>query len=413
MLLSGYSITILRIITRLNIGGPAIQAISLSEELSSGEFKSVLIAGQVGSNEEDMSYLASEKGIEPILIKELGREISFFDDIKAILSLRSLIIKFKPDIVHTHTAKAGALGRLATISVNLFCRKRKKIRIVHTFHGHVFHSYFNKYKTWIFILVEKFLGRFTDRIIVISTSQKEDICYRFGIVDEKKTKIIPLGFNLSIFKKDEEERINIRKKFLKEIELDSFVVGIVGRLTGVKNHSLLLQALYILKNQKRIRKLICMIVGDGELKEDLKSEVAELGLDELVVFTGWQKDMAIIYKAFDAVILTSKNEGTPVAIIEAMASGIPAAATDVGGVRDLFGKIEEKTEQGFSIGENGILMESDNLEAVAGAVLYLINEKEMVESMARKAQNYVRKNYSFERLSDDIKSLYRELTYNK
>jgi glycosyltransferase involved in cell wall biosynthesis len=399
---------ILRIIARLNVGGPSIQAITLTNDLSSNGFKSVLVTGQVGSDEEDMEYLAREKGVNPIKVPELGREISIINDIKAFFAIRRIIRDFKPQIVHTHTAKAGTLGRIAAVSVNL-TSVRSRIKIVHTFHGHVFHSYFKSYKTKIFMFIEKVLARFTHKIIVISNLQKIDICNRFKIANEKKVRVIPLGFDLTNFGKNRKTAKIIRSKYLGEISEKKYLVGIIGRLAPIKNHSLLIKAFKVLKDRKKDHLFQCIFVGDGELREKLMNEVLELNVNDLIVFAGWQKDVAAFYNAFDAVILTSKNEGTPVTLIEAMASGLPVAATDVGGVRDLLGSVENETDEGFTISQNGILIRPEDEEAVANALMFLLNEKEKSQRMASNAKGHVKKNYSFERLSNDIKLLYREL----
>ncbi|MFC1883601.1 glycosyltransferase family 4 protein [Thermodesulfobacteriota bacterium] len=401
-------IRILRIIARLNVGGPSIQAITLAKDLSSDGYKSLLVTGKVGTNEEDMGYLAREKDVKPITIVELGREISLLNDIRAFLVLRRIVRKFKPHIVHTHTAKAGTVGRLAAVSVNLTSFRSRRIKIVHTFHGHVFHSYFKSYKTFIFVLIERVLAKFTSRIIVISNLQKIDICSRFKIAADKKVNIIPLGFDLSKFGKDKKTRKIVRAKYLNSNSKNKFLVGIVGRLTDVKNHSLLIRAFKVLKDRK-VDYFKCILVGDGELKESLMSEVLKLGLKDSFIFVGWQKDMPSLYQAFDVVVTTSRNEGTPVTLIEAMASGIPVAATDVGGVRDLFGSLEGESDQGFSLAQNGILIRPGDAEAVANALMFLFNEKERAERMAERARDFIQKNYSFDRLSYDIRSLYREL----
>ena len=183
-------VRILRLIARLNIGGPAIQAILLSSELPRDQYQTLLVCGSLGPGEGDMTYLALDKGIHRFNIKELGRNISLLDDLKSLFIIRKIIKRFKPDILHTHTAKAGTLGRLAVLSLRASIFTSKKIKVFHTFHGHTFHSYFNALKTFIFIQVERFLARFTDRIIVVSNQQKEDICSTFRIADEKKVQII-------------------------------------------------------------------------------------------------------------------------------------------------------------------------------------------------------------------------------
>ena len=194
-------IRILRVIARLNIGGPAIQAITLSGELSRDQYQTLLVCGSLSPGEGDMTYLARDKGVHRFIIKELGRNISLLDDLKSFFIIRKIIKRFKPDILHTHTAKAGTLGRLAALSLRAPVIKSRKIRVFHTFHGHTFHSYFNRLKTFIFILVERFLGLFSDRIIVVSEQQKKDICDIYKIAPEKKVQVIRLGFDLSAYEK--------------------------------------------------------------------------------------------------------------------------------------------------------------------------------------------------------------------
>ena len=232
-------IRILRIIARLNVGGPAIQAVSLTSELSPDRYQTLLVCGQVSPGEGDMDYLAKEKGVKPVVIPELGKEISIFDDLRCFFALRKIIKRFSPDIIHTHTAKAGTLGRLAALSINATARSGSKISIVHTFHGHIFHSYFSKLKTLVFIQIERLLARCTDRIITISPMQKRDICNKFRIAGKEKVKVIRLGFDLSGFRDCDRNGGGLREKYFLNGAPDKFLVGTIGRLARVKNHSLL------------------------------------------------------------------------------------------------------------------------------------------------------------------------------
>jgi len=405
------SIRVLRIIARLNVGGPAIQAISLSSELSSEGYQTMLVCGNVDSYEGDMAYLAKDRGVKPFVIPELGREISLVNDLLSFLALLKIIKRFKPHIIHTHTAKAGTLGRLAAITMNMVSPSSKRIRIVHTFHGHAFHSYFNTTKVSIFILIERLLAKFTDRIVVISALQKYDICHGFRIAKALRVRVIPLGFDLSRFRDCEKYRETVRGEYLSKEFPDTFLVGIIGRLTEVKNHSLLLRAVKYLKNHGgRLGRFRFLIVGDGELKSKLQNEAIKLGVRDAIVFTGWRRELAPIYGTLDAIVLTSRNEGTPVAVIEAMAGGRPVVATDVGGVRDLFKGVGELTSHGFLLTENGILVPPENEEVLANAFLFLLENKEMFSQMARNSTNFVYKKYSLQRLLDDIMVLYDELT---
>jgi len=284
-----------------------------------------------------------------------------------------------------------------------------KIRLVHTFHGHIFYGYFNRFKTLTFIWFERFLARFTDRIIVVSQLQKIDICRKYGIAEEGRVRIVPLGFDLSGFKKCNRERKIMREKYLSQRFQKTFLVGIIGRLNKVKNHAMLLETMRHLKDLGKIGLFQFLIVGDGELREKILSKANELGVSNSVVFGGWQKDMAPIYSALNAVVLTSKNEGTPVTLIEAMAAKRAVVATEVGGVPDLLGPVKLTTPQGFYIAERGILVPPDNSKALAHALLFLYKKEDTLVEMTRRAQNFVCEQFSIKRLLGDIKSLYGEL----
>jgi glycosyltransferase involved in cell wall biosynthesis len=391
-------IRILRIIARLNIGGPAIQAITLSELFSKGRFRTRLVCGQVSAHEGDMSYLASSRQVDPVVLPSLGREISLLDDVKTFWQLRKIIGEFNPHIIHTHTAKAGTLGRLAGISLNAQRLFGRKIRLVHTFHGHVFHSYFSARKTAAFVKIERFLARFTDRIIVISPSQERDIRDTYRVAQPALVQVVPLGFDLSGFER-------LRPPVFQEV----FSVGIVGRLTPVKNHRMLFEVVKLLKERRMDHVFKFFVVGDGELKEDLIREVTELGIERSVRFTGWQKEMPEVYGQLDAVVLSSLNEGTPVSLIEAMASARPVIATDVGGVRDLMGEIDRETGEGYKLARHGILLPSGDTKAMAEALLFAVRERTVTTGMAERARKHVLEKYSLERLVRDMAGLYEGL----
>jgi glycosyltransferase involved in cell wall biosynthesis len=399
-------IRILRLIARLNIGGPAIQAITLSSELPRNQYQTLLVCGTLGSGEGDMTYLALDKGVHRFNIKELGRKISLLDDLKSLFIIRKIIKRFKPDILHTHTAKAGTLGRLAVLSLRASIFTSKRIKVFHTFHGHTFHSYFNALKTFVFIQVERFLARFTDRIIVVSNQQKKDICSTFRIADEKKVQIIRLGFDLSAYGKIAPNRRTYQHDGGTCINSEPFRVGMVGRLAAVKNHFLLLEAINYLRAWGKIDRFRFIIVGDGELKTELVAEANKLNVSEAITFYGWRKNMAAVYTQLDAVVLTSKNEGTPVAIIEAMAASRPVVATAVGGVPDLIGSVRDKQGNGFQIGERGLMLPSENAEALARALLFVMEKRNELKQTIRRAKAFVLANYSQQRLLNDIKKLY-------
>ncbi|CAB1084231.1 hypothetical protein JY97_08035 [Alkalispirochaeta odontotermitis] len=400
---------ILRLIARLNIGGPAIQAIDLSSALSGKHYETLLVCGSLSPGEGDMSYLALEKNVEPLVIKQLGRDISLLDDLKSFFTIRKVIKRFRPDIIHTHTAKAGTIGRLAALSLRIPFAPAKKVRLVHTFHGHTFHSYFSPLKSFLFIKVENILGRFTDIIIVISKQQKKDICSIYRVAAGEKVKTIPLGFNLAGFGEIKPAPNKIVETDPDDQDSRPLRIGIIGRLTEVKNHFLLLDIMICLRLSGKIDRFKFFIVGDGELKKKLVAKASELGLLDAIVFKGWQKDMPSVYAQLDAVVLTSNNEGTPVAIIEAMAASRPVIAAAVGGVTDLLGRVRENNAAGFQIAERGMMARAGDAKALARALLYAAENRDTMLPIIQKAKEYVLTNYGQNRLIKDIKTLYSEL----
>jgi len=403
------TVKILRLIARLNIGGPAIQAVDLSKEFSGNSYQTKLVCGSLSPGEGDMTYLAAEKKVEPWVIKEFGRDISLWEDLKSFFIIRKIIKDFQPDILHTHTAKAGTIGRLAALSLRLPFGLSQKVRLVHTFHGHTFHSYFSPLKNFLFIQVEKMLGRFTDTIIVISEQQKIDICKTYRIAHKKRTRIIPLGFDLSEFAQLDRVHKKSNQKKEQGSHPEPLKIGTIGRFTAVKNHFMLLDAINSLKLSGKIDEFKFLIVGDGELKKGFVEKAGELNLMPSLELRSWQTDMPSVYAGLDAIALTSKNEGTPVALIEAMASSRPVVATAVGGVADLLGPIKEKKAEGFLIAERGLMVQTGDANAMAQAFLYLSENPAALQPMIQKAREFVLTNYDRKRLISDIKILYGEL----
>ncbi len=380
---------ILRIIARLNVGGPAIHAILLTQALNNERFESILVTGQVGRAEKDMVYLAKEKGVSPVIIPELGRQISPIKDVLALWKIFMLMKREKPDIVHTHTAKAGALGRVAAVLAGVPVR-------IHTFHGHIFESYFNKFYIVLFLLIERILALFTKFIVVVSQAQKKEIGERYKITGPGKIKVIPLGLEL-------EKLFPINAcagKLRKELGLgeDVIVVGIVGRLVPVKNHKMFLDAANLLPGLLEDKfKIKYLIVGDGEERASLEEYAKKLGLGNDAIFCGWREDMAGIYSDLDIVGLTSFNEGTPVALIEALAAGRPVIATDVGGVADV-----------VKDGTNGYLVASGDARAFALRLADLVKDTGKRSEFGLNGRRMVREIFSKERLVRDIAGLYED-----
>lgn len=377
---------VLRIIARLNVGGPAIHTILLTSELNGTRFDSLLVTGQVGIGEKDMSYLAREKEIRPILIPELCRQINPVKDLIAFCKIFGIIRRERPDIVHTHTAKAGTLGRIAATFAGVPIK-------MHTFHGHIFENYFNGFYRGLFLFIERWLARFTDYIIVVSDAQKEEISCRYNITKPDKIKVIQLGLELEDFLSVESRSDKIRKEFA--IGADTILVGIVGRLVPIKNHKMFLEAAGRLRTLAGGAKIKYLVIGGGEERDALIDRARELGLENEVVFCGWRQDMPQVYSEIDIVALTSLNEGTPVSIIEALAAKRAVVATDVGGVRDV-----------VRHGVNGYLVASGDAEGFARRLAELVRDERKRADFGTRGRDDVREKYSKERLVKDISDLY-------
>jgi len=378
-------IKVLRIITRMNVGGPARQAALLSSELGKKDFDCVLLTGSLSESEGDMSYIAAENGIKPIVIPDIGREMSFLNDISAFFKIYNIIRKERPQIVHTHTAKAGSIGRLVAKMCGVPV-------IIHTFHGHVFHSYFSPLKTNFFLTIERLLASLTDKIVTISEKQKDEIKQYLRLRTDSKLALIPLGFDLHKFLTDKDESALQREL---NISKDALVIGIVGRLTAIKDHATFLKAAKEIKARNTGKVIKFVIVGGGELKDSLMKLTADLGLKDDVIFTDWRRDIDALYRVMDIAALTSLNEGTPVSVIEALASARPVVVMDVGGVRDI---VED--------GKSGFIVPSGDIRAFTEAVTVLINDKDKREKFGIYGREYICRKHSKERLINSIMDLY-------
>jgi GT2 family glycosyltransferase len=400
-------IKVLRMIARLNIGGPAIHVSLLSKGLNKEKFDSTLVTGIISPQEGDMSYLLESQGIRTIVIPELQREISFKMDLKTIAKIFRSLIKENPDIVHTHTAKAGTSARLAALAYNAI--KGKKLRVVHTFHGHIFEGYFSKAKSMFFVWIERLLGRMSDAIVAISPTQKKDLAEKYRIAPADKIKTIELGFDLEPFLKSAGLKGRFRKS--RGIGNEAIVIGIIGRLVPIKNHDMFLKAAKRVIEQRPERYIKFVIVGDGELRQELESKCKNYGLTDHVEFCGWVRDVAMVYADLDILALTSINEGTPVSIIEAMASSVPVIATDVGGVRDLLGIPYHLVDStGFMPCERGILCRNKDFAGFAKGLSHLIDLKSKDgEDQVIRARAFVCERFDQDRLLQDVEALYDEV----
>ena len=431
-------IKVLRIIARLNIGGPAINTILLSRYMGSLGYETLLVAGQVGSDEGDMSYMAEAEGIKPVILAKLGRRLKPLNDLLALFTILRIIFNFRPHIVHTHTAKAGAVGRAGAAVYNGVQSFKFKVqswvhsfsrgtfnntqvsiindrcKVVHTFHGHVLSGYFSPLKSKFFQLIEKMLAKFTDAIVVVSEAQRTELFGKYGIGKPGQYRVIPLGLNLGRFSQATQEKGGLRSDLGFSRNGES-LVAIVGRLTAIKNHSLFLESVSALMKENSGTRARFLIVGDGDLREDLEKMTAELALKDRVVFTGWMKDLRALYADLDVLAVTSNNEGTPVAVIEAMAAGVPIIATDVGGVRELIserGTQNVELEEGeFEVCERGILVKKGNVEGFAKGLHYLLENPKVRKEIGARGRKYALAHHTKEKLMSNMDMLYRSLLF--
>ena len=419
-------IKVLRIIARLNIGGPAIHTVLLTAGLDKDRFESVLVCGAVGPGEGDMAYYARERGARPIYVPELRRELNPLNDLIAFVKICRIIKAEKPDIIHTHTAKAGALGRVAGVVYNCWRRllrpacggtRNDIAKLIHTFHGHVFEGYFGGLFTRIFIVIERVLACFTTKIVTVSEEVRKELI-SLGVAKADKIAVVPLGFELEKFlmvpgcgQGGDCFVANAPRNDNVVVGGDSQVrIGIVGRLAPVKNHRLFLEAIrdcFGLR-PRNDDSLKFKIIGDGELRGELEEYARELKIEPWVEFTGWQRDLPAVYSDLDVVCLTSLNEGTPVSLIEAMACARVVVATEVGGVPDLLGE-QREIKDGFVIRERGVSVKPIDRGGFARAVTFVLENEETRKNLSNAAREYVKTVFSKERLIRDMEDLYLEV----
>ncbi|MCS6777274.1 MAG: glycosyltransferase family 4 protein [Chloroherpetonaceae bacterium] len=376
----------MRIIGRLNIGGPAIHVVLLTDLLDRSKYQTTLVTGVEAPTEGSMRYLAEERGLHPVVIPEMSREISWRDDLVALLKIMRLMRREKPEVIHTHTAKAGFLGRTAA----LFALPGRRKRLYHTFHGHVFHSYFHPLKARIFVHIERLLARYTHRIIAVSEQTRQDLI-AYKIAPPEKIVVVPLGFDLEPFALCAQHRGALRQEIgAREGEV---LIGIVARLVPVKNIALFLQAADCIA--ERYRHVRFVIVGDGECREMLEAQAQQTSGRDRIHFLGYRRDLPRIYADLDIVTLTSLNEGLPVSLIEAMASGCVVVSTCVGGVPEL-----------IDDGRTGFLVPSGDVCALVERWEELLERPEMWPGIGEAARQSALQRFHVERLVADIERLY-------
>lgn len=380
-------VRVLRVIARLNIGGPAKHVALLTKRLDPTVYDTTLVCGKISPEEGDMGYYAEQMGVQPIVLAGLRRNISILDDVVVLWRMYRLMRQLRPHIVHTHTAKAGFIGRFAAWMAGVPV-------IVHTFHGHVFTGYFSPNKVRVFLALERMVARISDAILALTNSLRKELSETYHITAKNRIMVLPLGLDLQPFTRMERMKGGIRQQY----KLDPLtpLVGIVGRLAPVKNHALFLHAAQIILNQRpNVRFLI---VGDGELRAASQELARELGIQDAVIFAGWMQDVRGVFADLNVKVLCSHNEGTSVSVIEALATSCPVVSTDVGGMRDL-----------LEGGKLGRLVPPDDAPALAQAILETIDNP----PDPAVARQLMLDQYGIERLLKDMDSLYRGLLARK
>lgn len=386
-------IRILRIINRFNIGGPTYNATFLARFMGE-QYETMLIGGLPEEGESDSLYILNKYGVEPVLIDELVRNPDLSSDRKAYKRIKEIISEFNPHIVHTHASKAGALGRKAAISC-------KVPVVVHTFHGHVFHSYFGAAKTLLFKGIERRLAKKSNAIIAISDKQREELVHEHKISKPEKTKVVNLGFDLDPFN---EKRQRLRETKREELGLsDEVAIALIGRFAPIKNHEMFFDVVeeILAKTNKKVK---FFVVGDGTEREYIEERTEKINRTnaETVVLTSWIKDIGSFNAAMDIVCMTSLNEGTPVSLIEAQAANIPVISTDVGGVRDV-----------VIDGETGFIVPSKDVSAFSEKLLKLIEDEKKRLEMSQNGWTFVKDKFHYKTLVKNMEQIYAELLKNK
>jgi glycosyltransferase involved in cell wall biosynthesis len=381
-------IRVLRVIARLNMGGPAHHVSLLSGLLEPERYETLLLHGAVGAGEASLSATADRLGVVHETVPGLRPEVRPLDDLRALAWLVRRVRAYRPDIVHTHTAKAGMLGRLAAVLAG-----RPRPIIVHTYHGHVLEGYFGRAQNAFYRGLERTLARVSDALIGVSSATVDDLV-RLRVAPRAKFRVIPIGLDLEPFVA---ARAEDGARFRTEAGLarDELLLTWVGRLVAIKRVDVLLRAVAVARRQGAQVRLA--IVGDGELRPELERLAAELGIAGDVWFAGYRADMVATAAASDLAVLSSDNEGTPVSLIEAGAAATAAVSTDIGGVADVVTP------------ETGLLVAAGDHDRLGEAIARLASDPHKRREMGERAREHVRARFSVDRLVEDIDRLYAEL----
>ncbi|MCX6270406.1 MAG: glycosyltransferase [Bacteroidetes bacterium] len=391
-------VRVMRIVNRFNLGGPTFNAAYLTRYLPP-EFETLLIGGSIEPTEASSEFILKELGVDYHIIPTMHRSIDLLSDMASYREIDKIMKAYRPDIVHTHASKAGALGRMAAI-------RNKVPVIVHTYHGHVMDAYFPRVKTAVFTRIEQYLARHSTCIIALSQNQKTDLLSLLNISDPKKIEVIPLGFDLFKFTdKQDIKRNQFRSQF--NLDEDTVAIGIVGRLVPVKNHTLFLKGIHHLQQQSQ-KKFHAFIIGDGEERGFLEKLASQMGIlfnttdvkqnNSILTFTSWIKEMDRVMAGLDIVVLTSLNEGTPVSLIEAQAAGKPVVSTRVGGIENV-----------VIPGETALLSAMGDEKGFFNNLSELVDDQLLRKTMSEKGWEQVGQRFHYLRLVNDVSELYTRL----
>jgi len=391
-------IKVLRILNRFNVGGPVYNATYLTKFLNTDLYETLLIGGVPEKHEQSADYILNNLEVSYTQLRFMRRAISPLFDLISLIQIIIIIYKYKPNIIHTHAAKSGLLGRLASFFYY------KKVKLVHTYHGNVFEGYFSNFKNKILLFIERFLAQKSTKIIAISKLQSNDLIYKYKICKKEKIEIVPLGFDLYRFTENTiSKRENLRKEF--NIKDDIILVTIVGRIVPIKNHKLFIDVINYCKHRSA-REIKAIVVGDGSdtdevidyaINNKLSYSYKDLNKDCDVLFTSWRSDIDSVLAASDIVCLTSLNEGTPVSIIESMASETASISTNVGGVSDI---IEDNI--------SGIVS-SKEVNDYGENLLKMIEDDNLRRKLAKNGKSTSLENYNYNKLVFNIESLYQKI----
>jgi len=389
---------ILRILNRFNVGGPVYNATYLTKYIDSDLYETILIGGVPETHEQPADYILDNEGVDFMKLKYMRRKISPLYDLISLIQIIHIIYKYRPDIIHTHAAKSGILGRIASLFYY------KKVVVIHTYHGNVFDGYFSDFKNKIILFIERFLARHTSKIIAISTLQCNDLINKYKICEKDKVVVVPLGFDLNRFSQNIEiKRESSRIEF--NVDEKTILITIIGRIVPIKNHKLFIDIFNYCKN-KTSKRIKALIVGDGSETNEIINYVKEKGLSYSYkdlnktcdfLFTSWRSDIDKVLSSSDILCLTSINEGTPVSIIEAMASKTACISTNVGGVSDII--------------DNGIsgIVSSGVVNEFGEDLLKMIENDTYRKDLAEQGQSKSMKTFNFQTLVNNIETLYQDM----